>query len=62
MKSVECDNCHAVVDDYYYTVPGFTMRTCSVSCMAEFMCRIRVADMKICLDAIDKHVLNFRAV
>lgn len=61
MKSVECENCNAVVDDYYYTMPGFTIRTCSVSCMAEFLCKNGIGHIKVHIDAIDKHTLNFRA-
>jgi hypothetical protein len=62
MKSVECANCGNVVDDYYYTVPGFAMRTCSISCMAEFMYIHSIGHIKVRIDIIKKHILNFRSV
>lgn len=62
MNEIECDNCHDVVNDFYYKSTGFTMRTCSISCMAEFMCKQKISHLKLRLDGLKKISLKFRAV
>ena len=59
---IECDNCHEKVDDYYYKSSSFTFKTCSISCMAEALCKIKVNHLKVHLDCIQKVILKERAL
>jgi len=58
---IECDNCHNIKYDCYYRVPGFKLKTCSVSCMAEILCSSSVRNLKVHLDSIQKITLKKRA-
>jgi hypothetical protein len=57
-KTIECDNCHGVYDDYYYKCAAFTTKTCSLSCMAEYLCKNNICNIKAHLDAMDKIILQ----
>ena len=59
---MKCDNCDDVIDDYYYTISGFVVKTCSISCMAEILCNSNVENIKVHLDAAKKKVIKFRAI
>lgn len=62
MKIIICDNCYGIVDDYYYRIAGFTIKTCSVSCMAEFLCKNKIGNIKIHINAIEKINLKEHAI
>lgn len=59
---VACSNCFEVVDDYYYHIGGITPKTCSLSCMAEFLCKNKMGHIKTHMDAAKKKIIKFRAI
>lgn len=59
---IACNNCFEVVDDYYYHIAGLTIKTCSLSCMAEFLCKNKMGHIKTYMDVAKKKIIKFRAL